>query len=118
MLGDFNAKSSSWYDKDATSPEGLQIESLTSFYGFSQLITSPTHILLNSNSRIDLIFTDQPNLILDSGIHSSLHPNCHHQIIYSKINLLIEYPPTYERMVWGYIKADIAHINVAMDGFN
>ena len=35
MLCDFNAKSSSWYDKDATSPEGLQIESLTSFYGFS-----------------------------------------------------------------------------------
>ena len=72
----------------------------------------------NSSSCIDLIFTDQPNLILDSGIHSSLHPICHHQIIYSKINLSIEYPPPYERIVWDYKKADIAHINFAIDGFN
>ena len=55
---------------------------------------------------------------MNSGIHSSFHPNCHHQIIYSKINLTIEYPHPYERIVWDYKKADIAHINFATDGFN
>ena len=27
-----------------------------------------------------------------SGVHSSLHKNCQHQLIYSKFNLKIEYP--------------------------
>ena len=56
LLGDFNAKSSSWYSHDITSPEGVRIESLTSFYSFTQLISIPTHILPNSSTCIDLIF--------------------------------------------------------------
>ena len=43
----------------------------------------------NSSSCIHLIFTDQPSLIIDSGTHPSLHPNCHHKIIHSKIDLKI-----------------------------
>ena len=38
----------------------------------------------------------------DSGRHPSLHPNCHHQTIHCKINLLVEYPPLYQRHVWNY----------------
>ena len=26
--------------------------------------------------------------------------NCHHQIVFSKLNLKIEYPPLYEQLVW------------------
>ena len=54
---------------------------LTSQCGFKQVISDPTHNLESSSSRIDLIFTSQPNLVMNSGVHSSLHPNCHHQII-------------------------------------
>ena len=39
---------------------------------------------------------------MDSGIHASLHPSCHHQILYAKLNLTIEYSPLYERLVWDY----------------
>ena len=39
---------------------------------------------------------------MDSGIHSSLHEKCHHQILYSKLNLKIEYPPPYIRKTWDY----------------
>ena len=53
-----------------------------------------------------LIFTNQPNLVVDSGTHPSLHPNCHHQIIHCKINLQVEYPPPYQRHVWNYAKAN------------
>ena len=62
LLGDFNARSSSWYSHDKTSPEGFRIESLTSYYSFTQLISIPTHILPNSAATIDLIFVDQPNI--------------------------------------------------------
>ena len=60
-------------------------------YGFNQLKSDPTHILLASPSCIDLIFTDQPNLVVDIGAHPSLHTNCHHQITYCNLNLMIVY---------------------------
>ena len=62
ILGDFNAKSKSWWNKDITSNEGSQIDSLATTYGLQQLISDPTHILPNSSTCIALIFTDQPNL--------------------------------------------------------
>ena len=72
----------------------------------SQLISKSTHTLKNSSSCIDLIFTDQPNLITDSGTHPSLHPNCHHNITFCKINLKIIYPPPYRRLVWDFKRAN------------
>ena len=72
------------------SHEGTHIESLTTMYGL-QLVSDPTHLLPNSSSCIDLIFTDQPNLAVDSGIHPSLHVKFHHQIIHCKFNLMIIY---------------------------
>ena len=106
ILGDFNAKSSNWWQSDSNTHEGLQIDSLTSYYGFHQLISEPTHVLANSSSCIDLIFTSQPNLVAESGVLSSLHNNCHHNIVFVKFNLDIEYPQPYKRLVWNYKKAD------------
>ena len=64
ILGDFNARSKSWWPDDITSPEGTDIDSLTTVHGLQQLISEPTHLLPNSLSCTDLIFTNQPNLIL------------------------------------------------------
>ena len=86
-LGDFNAKISNWYNKDITSDEGRKIEAVTSQYGLRPEINKPTHILNNSTSFIDLIFNSQPNLLKESGVYASLHPNCHHQIVFAKFNL-------------------------------
>ena len=36
--------------------------------------SEPTHLLPVSTSCIDLIFTDQSNLVVDSGTHSGLFP--------------------------------------------
>ena len=87
IIGDFNARSNNWCSSDKTTYEGKKLESLTSQCGFKQVISDPTHILESSSSCIDLIFTSQPNLVMNSGVHTSLHHNCHHQIIYAKFNL-------------------------------
>ena len=63
MIGDFNAKLSNWSSNDTTTIEGAQLDYLTSLYYMKQVITEPTHILENSSSCIDLIFSNQPNLI-------------------------------------------------------
>ena len=39
---------------------------------------------------------------MESGVHSSLHPNCHHQLFFAKISLKIYYPPPYKRETWHY----------------
>ena len=95
LLGDFNSRSKSWWVHNITNNEGTQIESISSLYGFSQLISEPTNILQNLLSCIDLIFTDQPNLVIKSRIKLPLHENCHHQITYANFNLQIIYPPSY-----------------------
>ena len=87
VIGDFNAKSSNWYNKDKTSYEGNAIENVTSQLGLHQIINEPTHILPNSSLCIDVIFMSQPNMVIESGIHSSLHSSCHHQIVFAKFNL-------------------------------
>ena len=97
MIGDCKGKSSNWSSNDTTTVEGAQLDYLTSLYGMKQVITAPTHVLENSSSCIDLIFSNQPNFITDSGVHPTLHSKCYHQIIYSKLNLKIEYPPPYTR---------------------
>ena len=91
-LVDFSACSKSWWSGDSPIIEVTRLKSLVCTHGFRQLIFEPTHILWNSLSCIDLIFTDRPCLVVvDSGVHPT-HENCHHQIAYCKLNLKIVYP--------------------------
>ena len=90
--GDFNVRSSSWWSDDIDTIKGTRLESITHYYGLYQIINKPTHILPSSASCIDLIFTNQPNLVLNSGVHPSLHQNCHHQVIFAQITLKVYYP--------------------------
>ena len=117
-IGDFNAKSSNWYNKDKTSFEGNTIENVTSQLGLHQIINEPTHILPNYSSCIDLIFTSQPNMVIESGIHSSLHSSCHHQIVFAKFDLKICYPPPYSREIWHFKEAETDLIRRALNDFN
>ena len=118
VLGDFNAKLSQWHDKDSSTSEGISIENITSQFGLHQIINEPTHILENSSSCIDLIFTSQPNLSVESGTQPSLHPNCHHQIIYVKFNLEVLYPPPYTWEVWHYKDSNVDLIRRPINEFD
>ena len=80
-----------------------------------QLITEHTHILENTSSCIDLIFTNQPKFLLDSGVHSTLHPKCHHKVIDSKLNLKTEKPPPYTPEILDHNKAETDLINLSIE---
>ena len=86
-------RSCNWCSHDKTSFE----DSYQPMYNFPIWITSvvnePTYLLQNCSSRIDLILTSHRNIVVESGVHPSLHPHCHHQIIFAKFNLKIYYPP-------------------------
>ena len=89
LLGDYNARNTKWWHHDITTTEGIQLETTTTIYGLQQLIDEPTHILKNSSSCIDLIFTNQPNLIVVRGTHPSFHEN-QHQITFANASLRVE----------------------------
>ena len=42
---------------------------------------------------------------MDLGIQLSLHQNCHHQIVFAKVNLKAHYSPSYECEVCHFKKA-------------
>ena len=69
----------------------------------------------SSSFCIGLIFTLQLNLVMESGIHSSLHSNCHHQAVFAKFNLSIFYHPPYERTAWYYERANTELITRAIN---
>ena len=117
VLGDFNAQTKGWYSLGKTTYEGTRIDGITSQFGLEQLIHEPTHIIGERSSCIDLIFASQPNLVVESGVQSSLHQNCHHQIVFARFNLKVVFPPPYEREVWHFRKANIDHVRKAINGF-
>ena len=86
VTGDFNMRTSSWWSDDIDTIKEMRLESITSYYGLYQIINEPTHILSSSASFIGLIFTNQPNLVINNGVHPLLHRNCHDHI-FAQINL-------------------------------
>ena len=116
-LSDFNTKPSNWYKYDETTYEGSKFDPVTSQFGLQQLIKEPNHMLGNSTSCTDLIFTSHPNLVMGPGVHPSLHSNCHHQITYVKFNLKIYYLFHYNRETWYYKKANTNHIRKTIEQF-
>ena len=116
--GDFNGHSQFWWEQGKTTPEGKEIEALFTSLNLSQVISEPTNFEPDKNpSCIDLLVTDQPNLILDSGTRPSLDDKCHHQIIYGKVNFQIPPPPPFERKIWHFNQANINLIQRSMRSF-
>lgn len=64
VLGDFNVDS----NQNGIAPQ----------FGLYQFINESTYLTRNTYSCTELIFTSQPNLVMESGEHSSLNENCHH----------------------------------------
>ena len=78
------------------------------------MINEPTHLWQNYSSCIDLIFTSQPNIIVEPF----LYLNCHHQNIFAKFDLKIFYPTPYLRDIWHYKEANTDLIERTISNFN
>ena len=115
---DFSAKSSNWYTGDTSTFQSSKIEAITSQFGLQQIINELTHIQGKPVFCIELTFASQLNLVMSSGVHLSLHQNCHHQIVFAKFNLKVHYPPPYKCKVWHFKKANTDYIKRAINEFS
>ena len=75
-------------------------------------------ILESFFSCIDNIFKTQSNLVVESGVHPSLHQNYHHQIVSASFNLQIYYPSPYPREMGHYKQTNTELIRQATTDFN
>jgi len=80
-----------------------------------QLIDQPTNVRTKGMSCIDLVVTDQPNMLVDYGVHPSLDPHCEHQIVFGKINVSVPSPPPYKRTIWDYSKTNVSLIRTCVN---
>ena len=61
-----------------------------------------------SKSCIDLIFTDQPNLVIGSSVHPSLHEQCHNQKAFGKLSVPhVKLPPINDKVNFVAIRKSI-----------
>ena len=85
---------------------------------FFYLLHSTFTIFDSIASDLNLIFTSQPNLVIGSWGHPFLQPSCHHQIVFAKLSLKIEYLPLCEHLIYDYKNANEQLINRAIESFN
>ena len=116
-LGDMNSHSSNWWAGDTDDEAGSLLVDIYDDTGLVQLVKEPTHIIGNHSSCIDLVATDQPNLINECSIHPSLHSTCHHQINHIVLNIVNPLPPPYFRKVWHYDRAEADSVKMAIKIF-
>ena len=82
-----------------------------------QPISEPTHIMGDSKFCINVIFTDQPDLFVETVVHPLLHAQCHRQNIYGELSIRNITPPPYRRIVCYYDSADVLAIRKSVQMF-
>ena len=119
LSGDFNARSPLFWEGDNGTKEGEILSQFLISNNMEELINEPTHIRDDgSQTCIDLNCTDQPFLLVDSGVLPSLDPHSKHNIIHGRLNFLAPSPPPYKRRIWDYNKAKIEDIRKSLIDVN
>ena len=71
-----------------------------------------------ASSCIDLVFTNRPHLIIESGVHSSLISTYHHEIVFAKLNLKVGCSSPYGHKFWGYSSAEKTSVNQTINAID
>ena len=93
-----------------TLTEGCALLNYFTTNHLQQLVTERTYSVGGSKSCIDLVLTDQPNLVINCEIIPSLHTNCHHQINHVTLNIRSPPPPPFSRRLWHYERSQVDRI--------
>ena len=75
-----------------------------------QLIKDATYLSQNYQSLLDLIITDSPGYVLDSGVGNPIGDPCH-CYIFCKLHIAYPKDVKYQREIWQYKNADFAELN-------
>ena len=106
LMGDFNAKHSSWFNQGTTDTCGTLLLDTLESNNLHQLIDSPTHIdNFGNNALLDLLITDSPNLFTLHGPGLPLS-NCDHSPVIGQLFIGKQQSKSYQRRLWFYDQID------------
>ena len=115
-FGDFNARNSEWWNGSGVEWwQGIVLAELAAQYNLNQVIYGSIHILLNSASYIDLIFTTEANYVTNSGVLPLVFPRYHHQLVFAKVSFITFFPPAYKQGIWDFSRVNINAIRQAVN---
>ena len=111
VVGDFNAHHSTWHKEHPnlranTDVHGVRMQSIFADNNLEQIVNQPTYVMNNQSTLIDLVATDQPNLVLQNEVLPSPDPLCHHRVNLVRMNLKCTVPDPTTRYVFHYPRAD------------
>ena len=114
FLDDFNNKRTDWQMPHTQSEVGNKLLNLLLQNSLAQLISQPTRDSNNSTTLLDLLITDCPHMVLNSGVSPS-PANLDHCTIYCTLNIDTYRSKLYKRTVWDYKTANIQSLNDALE---
>lgn len=105
ISGDFNDRCTQWDSDHQNSELSNKLVDTLNATNLHQIITEPTRITLNNANILDLIITDSPGYIMDSG---TLPPiaNLDHCCVFAKLTIKYITDSSYTRHIWSYKHAD------------
>ena len=106
LLGDFNDRCRSWDLPHTDSELGNKLLNLTKSLNFSQLIRDATR----GPNILDLIFTDSPSFVLDSGVLSP-HFDIDHDVIHCTFKQSYTKCGSFTRRIFFYERGDFLSLN-------
>lgn len=105
LLGDFNDKCLHFDGDHHDSELKYRLVNFVNTNNLFQLIKAPTRITKDTTSLLDLIITDSPGYIMESGV---LPPMCKmdHCTIYCKLKIISNRGQVFKRKIYSYSRAD------------
>ena len=106
LTGDFNDRTTDWHSPHPDSELGSDLYNLLNSFHLTQLINEPTR----NGNLLDLLITNSPRLILNSGVLDPIH-DLDHCPIFGKLNFNIKYNKSFTRKIWNYAAGNFNQLN-------
>ncbi len=114
LLGDLNDHCLDWNSIHRLSElKNRLVDLVNKNNNFFQVINEPTHITPTNHSLLDVIITDAPGYIIDSGTLAPMGDNFHCRI-YCKVRVKFRREPAHKRLIWNYKDADFTGLHTAL----
>ena len=110
ITGDFNDRCQQWDSAHTDSELGQRLFDLLTKNSLHQLISEPTRVSEYSETLLDLMITDSPGYVLNSGVLSPISTSDHSVVFCSFLMTHFKDRP-FKRSVWDYKRANFDDLN-------